>query len=332
MKKNFFLSAVFLYPVFAFAQAFYIDSTRNFLCHTFSIVARDRVTGEIGAAVQSHWFSVGSVVTWAEAGVGAVATQSLVNPSFGMRGLQLLKQGNSPKEVVEELAASDTGREFRQLGVIDTKGNAFSFTGKNCIPEAGNIIGRNFSVQANLMLNDKVPAAMAKAFMETNGLLAERMLAALEAGQSVGGDIRGQQSAAMVVVKGESSGKVWEDRELDLRVEDNHEPIKELKRLLKVYRAYEHMNNGDLATEKSDWAAALKEYSEAEKMFPQNEEMKFWHAVNLVNKGKTDESLPLFKDVFSKNKNWAILVPRLTKCGLLTADEATVKKILAVQK
>ena len=113
---------------------------------------------------------------------------------------------------------------------------------------------------------------------------------------------------------------------------DNPAPIAELKRLLKVYRAYEHMNNGDLASEKSDWTTALKEYSEAEKMFPQNEEMKFWHAVNLVNKGKVDESLPLFKEIFAKNKNWATLVPRLSKVGLLTADEATVKKILALQK
>ena len=300
--------------------------------HTFSIVCRDSITGEIGAAVQSHWFSVGSVVTWAEAGVGAVATQSLVNPSFGIRGLELLKKGKSADEAVKELIASDSGRAFRQLGIIDAKGNAFSYTGKSCIPEAGNIIGKNFSVQANLMLNDKVPGAMAKAFQETKGALAERMIAALEAGQAVGGDIRGQQSAAIVVVKGTSSGKVWEDKEIDLRVEDNPEPVKELKRLLKVYRAYEHMNNGDLASEKSDWETALKEYGEAEKMFPQNEEMKFWHAVNLVNKGKLDESLPLFKEVFAKNNNWAVLVPRLTKIGLLTADETAVKKILSLQK
>jgi uncharacterized Ntn-hydrolase superfamily protein len=182
------------------------------------------------------------------------------------------------------------------------------------------------------MLNDKVPAAMAKAFKETQGPLAERMIAALEAGQSVGGDIRGQQSAAIVVVKGTSSGKIWEDRLIDLRVEDNTEPIKELKRLLNVFRAYEHMNNGDLATEKNDWDKAEKEYGEAEKMFPKNEEMKFWHAVNLANKGKTDESLPLFREVFAKNKNWMILLPRLSKAGMLTADDAAIKKILETGK
>jgi uncharacterized Ntn-hydrolase superfamily protein len=260
------------------------------------------VTGEMGVAVQSHWFSVGSVVSWAEAGVGAVATQSLVNPSFGIRGLELLKKGRTAKEAVEELIRSDTGGAFRQLAIVDAKGNAFSFTGKKCIPEAGNIMGKSFSVQANLMLNNKVPGAMEKAFREAKGALAERMVAALEAGQAAGGDIRGQQSASLLIVKGVSSGKVWEDKLVDLRVEDNPLPIQELKRLLKVYRAYEHMNNGDNATEKSDWATALKEYGQAEIMFPDNIEMKFWHAVNLVNKGKTEDSLPLFKEIFSKEK------------------------------
>ena len=327
MKKI--IAMLFVLPASSvFGQTFLIDSVRSPLVHTFSIVARDSITGEMGVAVQSHWFSVGSVVSWAEAGVGAVATQSLVNPSFGIRGLELLKAGKTAKEAVQELIAADTGREFRQLAIIDAKGNVFSFTGAKCIPEAGNIIGKNFSVQANLMLNNKVPGAMQKAFSETSGALAERMVAALEAGQAAGGDIRGQQSAAILIVKGTSTGKVWEDKLIDLRVEDNPHPIVELKRLLNVYRAYEHMNNGDAATEKSDWALALKEYGEAEKMFPDNLEMKFWHAVNLVNKGKIDDSLPLFKEIFTKEKNWQILLPRLTKIGLLTADDASVKRIL----
>ena len=329
--KKIFLGTVFIILFSsAFSQSFVIDSSRNPLVHTFSIVARDSITGEMGVAVQSHWFSVGSIVGWAEAGVGAVATQSLVNPSFGMRGLELLKKGKTAKETVEELIASDSGSAFRQLAIVDAKGNAFSYTGKNCIPEAGNIIGRSFSVQANLMLNDKVPAAMEKVFKASKGPLAERMIAALEAAQTVGGDIRGQQSASLLVVKGVSSGKIWEDKLIDLRVEDNSQPIQELKRLLKVYRAYEHMNNGDLATEKGDWETAIKEYGEAEKMFPDNIEMKFWHAVNLVNKGKTEDALPLFKTIFAKEKNWLILLPRLRKVGLLSTDDATVKKILEI--
>ncbi len=331
MKKIIRLSLLLSFSS-AFGQTFRIDSVRNPLVHTFSIVARDSITGEMGVAVQSHWFSVGSVVSWAEAGVGAVATQSLVNPSFGIRGLELLKQGKTAKEAVELLIASDTGGAFRQLAIVDAKGNAFSYTGKKCIPEAGNIMGKGFSVQANLMLNDKVPGAMEKAYKEAKGALAERMVAALEAGQAAGGDIRGQQSAAILIVKGTSSGKVWEDKLIDLRVEDNPQPIQELKRLVKVYRAYEHMNNGDAATEKSDWAKALKEYGEAEKMFPDNLEMKFWHAVNLVNKGKADESMPLFKELFAKEKNWAILLPRLLKVGLLICDEITLKKLLDLGK
>ena len=251
-----------------------------------------------------------------------------MNPSFGIRGLELLKKGKTAKEAVEILIASDTGGAFRQLAIVDAKGNAYSYTGTKCIPEAGNIMGRGFSVEANLMLNDKVPAAMAKAYREARGPLAERLMLALQAGQAAGGDIRGQQSASLLIVKGTSSGKIWEDKLIDLRVEDNPHPIHELQRLLKVYRAYEHMNNGDIASEKSDWAKALKEYGEAEKMFPDNIEMKFWHAVNLVNKGKIDESMPIFKEIFAQEKNWLILVPRLNKVGLLTADEATMQRIL----
>lgn len=299
------------------AQTFYKEP----LAHTFSIVARDPVTGEMGVAVQSHWFSVGSIVSWGEAGVGVVATQSFVNPSFGPHELELLKSGKTPQEAVDELISSDEGRDVRQLAILDSKGRAASYTGKNCIPDAGNIAKENYSVQANLMLNDKVWPAMSKAFEESSGPLPERMITALEAGQLAGGDIRGKQSASILIVKGESTGKIWEDRTIDLRVEDNPEPIKELKRLLEVYRAYEHMNKGDLAVEKNDMLLAMKEYSAAEEMFPDNLEMKFWHAVTLVNNGKTEDSIPLFRDVFSQDENWRILFSRLPNAGLITIDD-----------
>lgn len=306
------------------AQQFYADP----FAHTFSIVARDSVTGEMGVAVQSHWFSVGSLVGWGEAGVGVVATQSFVNPAYGPDGLKLLKEGKSPEEIISILTAADSGRDVRQLAVIDTKGRSASYTGKKCIQPAGNIAERNFSVQANLMLNDKVWPAMAKAFKETKAPLAERMVAALEAGQAAGGDIRGKQSASILIVKGTATGKIWEDREIDLRVEDNAEPIIELKRLLKLFRAYEHMNAGDLFTEKNDMANAMKEYAAAETMYPENAEMKFWHAVTMVNKGKTDEAIPLFKAVFLKDPNWKLLVPQLRKADQLSCDDANEKKIL----
>jgi uncharacterized Ntn-hydrolase superfamily protein len=308
-----------------YAQTFFGSQP---LAHTFSIVARDTVTGEMGVAVQSHWFNVGAVVSWGEAGIGVVATQSLVNPSFGIRGLELLKQGLSPQEAVDKLISEDDGRDGRQLAILDAKGRVAAYTGKNCIPEAGHIVGNNFSVQANLMLNNKVWPAMAAVFESTKGPLAERMISALEAAQKAGGDIRGKQSAAILVVKGINSGKVWEDREIDLRVEDNPDPVKEIKRVLKVFRAYEHMNAGDLAVEKNDMPLAMKEYSEAEKMFPENEEMRFWHAVTLANNGFLDKSIPIFRKLFLRNNNWKILTPRLIKVGQLKVDQNGLNKIL----
>lgn len=300
------------------------------LAHTYSIVARDPDTGEMGVAVQSHWFSVGSIVAWGEAGVGVIATQSFVNVSFGPRGLALLKRDKTAQQVVEALIASDEGRDVRQLAVLSANGSVDAYTGKNCIPDAGHYVGENFSVQANLMLNDKVWSAMTEAFESTEGPLAERMIAALEAAQEVGGDIRGKQSASILIVRGESTGNVWEDRLVDLRVEDHKHPVKELKRLLKVHRAYEHMNDGDLAVEHGDMELAMNEYSAAEEMFPDNEEMKYWHAVTLVNNNRLDDALPLFATVFEKNENWKILTPRLIPVGLLKVNDKQLKKILSV--
>lgn len=308
-----------------------VYNKENPLAHTYSIVARDPETGEMGVAVQSHWFSVGSIVAWGEAGVGVVATQSFVNPSFGPRGLELMKSGMSAEEALDLLIASDEGREFRQLALLDVKGNVKAFTGNKCIEGAGHIVGKNYSVQANLMLNDLVPNAMADAFENTKGPLAERMVAAMEAAQNVGGDIRGQQSASILVVRGNSTGNLWEDRMIDLRVEDNSQPVNEIKRLLKVYRAYEHMNNGDVAVEKNDMELAMKEYSAAMKMFPENLEMKYWTAITLVNVGELDKALPMFKEIFSKDENWKILTPRLIKNEMLIADEETLKKIMNVK-
>jgi uncharacterized Ntn-hydrolase superfamily protein len=297
--------------------------------HTYSIVARDPDTGDIGVAVQSHWFSVGSVVSWAEAGAGAVATQSLVNVSFGPRGLELLKKGKTAQEALTELIVSDEGREVRQLAIVDAKGTVAAHTGTRCIPEAGHHLGNGYSVQANLMLNDRIVPAMAKAFEEARGPLAERMVSALEAAQAAGGDIRGKQSASITVVRGTPTGNVWEDRMIDLRVEDHAEPLLELKRILSLHRAYEYMNQGDLAMEKNDIEGALAAYKKAEEMFPDNLEMKFWHAVSLVNAGMTDEALPLFRHIFSKDENWRTLTKRLPAVGMLNVNEEVLKRIVS---
>ena len=298
--------------------------------HTFSIVCRDPSTGELGVAVQSHWFSVGSIVAWAEAGVGAVATQSFVDPSYGKNGLDLMRGGKSAPDTLKELLAKDDGREVRQVAMIDAQGRVEAWTGKNDIQAAGHIVGKDFSVQANLMLNDKVWPAMARAFENTKGDLAERMLAALDAAQAAGGDIRGRQSAALIVVTGKPTGQAWKDRTFDLRVDDSPEPLRELRRLVRLQRAYNHMNAGDLAVEKKDNEGALREYSAAEKLVPDSAEMIYWHAVALVNMGRVEESLPLFRKVFAMDRNWLTLTPRLPKSGLLPDDPKIINQIVSV--
>lgn len=303
----------------------------NSLAHTFSIVARDSITGEMGVAVQSHWFSVGTVVSWAEAGVGAIATQSFVNKSFGLRGLSLLKNGLTAQQAVDSLLKDDEGREVRQLAIVDSKGNVAVHTGKACIQYASHIKDNQFSVQANMMLGDGVPNAMAAAFRDSAGkTLAERMLLAMEAAQAAGGDIRGQQSAAIIIVPGKTSGKPWDERTVDLRVDDSKEPIKEIRRLYKVQVAYEHMNKGDLAVEKNDMITAMNEYNAAMKMFPANLEMQFWTAVTLANNKEVVKAIPIFRKVFAADKNWKELTRRLPEVKLLTVSEADLKKILSL--
>ena len=300
--------------------------------HTYSIVARDPKTGEMGVGVQSHWFSVGSVVSWGEAGVGVVATQSLVNKSFGLRGLELLKQGKSPQEAINLLISDDDGRDVRQLAILDSQGRVATHTGLKCIKHAGHKIGDNFSAQANMMLTEDVWPAMARAFEKNNDLsLPERIVKCLEAAESVGGDIRGRQSAALLVVAGEPTEEKWEDPIIDLRVEDHNDPLKELNRLLKIWRAYEHMNNGDLAIEKGDMAKALEEYDAAQKLFPENLEMAYWTAVSLANQNQLDKALVLFKKIFKKEKNWRLLTERLPYSGLLNIKEEELKKILSLK-
>lgn len=296
---------------------------------TYSIVARDPATGELGVAVQSHWFSVGSVVPWAESGVGAVATQSMVDPAYGPLGLAAMRVGRSAPDVLKGLLAGDDGRELRQVAMIDANGKVAAHTGSRCIRPAGHIVDEKlqFSVQANLMSNDRIWPAMAKAYRESTGDLADRLLVALDAAQEAGGDIRGRQSAAIVVVCGTPSGKPWLDRRFDLRVEDNPEPVAELKRLVKLQRAYLHMNAGDLAMEKNDVQKASAEYSAAEKLAPQLVEIPFWRAVTLANGGNVDESLPIFKRVFERERVWADLIPELSRDGMLPKDAETIRRI-----
>jgi uncharacterized Ntn-hydrolase superfamily protein len=303
--------------------------------HTFSIVARDAATGELGVAVQSHWFSVGSVVPWAEAGVGAVATQSIVDPSYGPLGLDLMRAGKSAPEALAALLAADTGADVRQVAMVDARGGSAAHTGERCIGMAGHVVGTGYTTQANLMEKDTVWNAMAAAFEKTTGDLADRLLAALEAAQAEGGDIRGRQSAAILVVAPQSTGRPWVDRRVDLRVEDSPDPIGELKRLVRLSRAYHHMDEGDNLFAAGDIDAAVRAYGTAERMVPDNIEMVFWHAVTLVNAQRIEESLPLFRRVFAdpgQGAKWAELVPRLTRSSMLPDDPQLMERILSVRK
>jgi uncharacterized Ntn-hydrolase superfamily protein len=298
---------------------------------TYSIVARDPATGELGVAVQSHWFSVGPIVPWAESGVGAVATQSLVDPAYGPLGLDMMRLGKAAPDALAALKAGDEGRELRQVAMIDADGRVAAHTGAKCIQPAGHVVDETlqFSVQANLMANDRIWPAMAEAYRGANGDLADRMLAALEAAEKTGGDIRGRQSAAILIVAGAPTGKPWVDRRFDLRVEDHPQPVKELKRLVRLQRAYLHMNAGDLAIEHGDMATATKAYAAAQAAAPHIIEIPFWRAVTLANGGHLDDALPIFKEVFATEPVWADLIPRLVQSELLPDDPEMIEKILA---
>jgi uncharacterized Ntn-hydrolase superfamily protein len=297
---------------------------------TYSIVAFDKETGQLGVAVQSHWFSVGPIVPWAESGIGAIATQSFVEVSYGPLGLELMRTGKSPEEALRALVSADKNQDVRQVAMVDAQGRVAVHTGKNCIPEAGHTIGDGFTCQANMMLKNTVWDAMASAFQNTKGELADKMVAALEAAETEGGDIRGKQSAALIVVKGKSSGVWWRDRLYDLRIEDHPTPVPELKRLLKLNKAYNHMNQGDEYLTENKIEEAMKAYTQAMEMYPDNAEMVFWPAVTLATTGNVDKSLPLFKKVFSMDENWAILLPRLAKVGQFPDDETLIQKVLSM--
>jgi uncharacterized Ntn-hydrolase superfamily protein len=276
---------------------------------TYSIVALDPATGELGAAVQSHWFSVGSLCTWARPGVGAVATQSVVEPAHGPHALDRIAGGDDAHDALKALIEADPLGAVRQVGVVDKDGNVAVHTGPDCIPCAGDVIGAHWSCHANMMARDTVPAAMSAAFEHGDGDLADRLMAALEAAEGEGGDVRGRQSAALLVVPPE--GEAWQTR-ISLRVEDHEDPIAELKRVLGLQRAYELAGRGDelMAADQPVEAGAL--YRRAAELAPDSDELLFWSGLALAHSGDVEAGVDAVRRAIAVHQGWATLLERLS--------------------
>ena len=276
---------------------------------TYSIVALDERTGELGVAVQSHWFSVGPLCAWARAGVGAVATQSVVEPAYGPHALDRLSGHVNAQQVLGELLAADPLAAVRQVAVIDARGTIGAHTGKDCIAHAGHVVGERWSCQANMMARDTVPNAMSEAFASATGLLSDRLLTALDAAEAEGGDVRGRQSAAMVIVP--PDGEPWR-RTVDLRVEDHDAPLDELRRLLSLQRAYDLAGAGDelLAAGRPDDAGEL--YRKAAELAPGSDELLFWSGLAIAQTGELEAGVAKVRQAIEHNPNWLVLLERLT--------------------
>jgi uncharacterized Ntn-hydrolase superfamily protein len=276
---------------------------------TYSIVARDQDTGELGAAVQSHWFSVGSLCIWARPGVGAVATQSIVEPAHGPNALDRLGAGDNAATALAVVLAADDSAALRQVGIIGARGAPAAHTGRDCIAYASHVVGDSWSCQANMMERDTVPAAMSAAFAASAGSLGERMLIALEAAEAEGGDVRGRQSAAMLVVPPE--WEAWRAR-LDLRVDDSAEPLVELRRLFGLHSAYELAGEGDdlLAVGRVDEAGSR--YRAAQELAPHSDELLFWAGLAMAQAGDVTGGVEAVRSAVAVHANWLVLLARLS--------------------
>jgi uncharacterized Ntn-hydrolase superfamily protein len=302
---------------------------------TYSIVALDSTTGQMGVAVQSHWFSVGPIVPWAEAGVGAVATQSFAEPAYGPLGLELMRMGRSAPEALKALVSTDADQAVRQVAMIDAAGRVAAHTGSRCVQAAGHLVGDHYSVQANLMENPTVWEAMARAYESAQGDLAARLLAALEAAEGEGGDLRGRQSAALLVVSGENTGKPWVDRVFDLRIEDHPDPVGELRRLIQLQRAYNKLNEGDERWTKGEVEKAMEAYREAMNYVPDeatNGEAPFWVGITLAASGQVEKAIPYLVRAYKQDARWAELVTRLSASGLLPESPVLIDKLVRGMK
>jgi uncharacterized Ntn-hydrolase superfamily protein len=293
---------------------------------TYSIVARDG-TGAFGVAVQSHWFNVGGVVPWVDAGVGAVAVQSISDPSSGTKALDLLRSGVGSAAALETLLDGDGEAAYRQIAIVDADGVVATHTGDLCIAEAGHVVGDGFSAQANLMDRATVWSAMGEAFARAQGDLAQRLLTALEAAEGEGGDVRGRQSAALVVVPAPGV----DDPAFDLRVEDAPDPLGELRRLVSLQRAYVQLNRGDARLAAGELDAALAAYEAATQIVPDSAtdgEAAFWAGVAFAGNGRVDEAVPFLARAAAFGPRWKKLLPRLVGSKMFPDDDAVLERAL----
>jgi len=291
------------------------------LVSTFSIVAFDPSSKELGVAVHSRYFSVGSVVPWAEADVGVIATQSFVNVSYGPRGLKLLKKGLTVDEVIDRLTKEDEAREYRQLGIIDSKGNANAFTGKKCLEWAGSRVGKNYAAQGNILAGEEVVKNMGRKFESTRGDLAERLVASLEGGEEAGGDARGRQSAALLVVKKGFGRAGYGDRHVDLRVEDHPNPIEELKRLLKLHRVYSLIDESEDKLTKGDLEDAMLTVKKVITLNPNIDDAHIDLGILSLKLGKKKEAIKAFRKALHLNPKMKKLIKQLPNAGLMEPNE-----------
>jgi uncharacterized Ntn-hydrolase superfamily protein len=296
---------------------------------TYSIVARDPETGDFGVAVQSHWFAAGEGVPWAEPGVGAVATQAMIDESYGPRGLALMRSGRSAPEALEQLVAEDEGRDHRQIAMVDARGTVAVHTGSRCLRHAGHRTGDAFSAQANMMMNPTVWGAMAAAYEREVGKdLAHRLLGALEAAEAEGGDIRGRQAAGILVVKATPSDRPWQDTIVHFRVDDHPEPLAELRRLVDLKSAYAKMDAAERLEIAGDLAGALRELQEALLAQRDNPEFAFWTAVAMAGQGRVDEARDTIRMAYRAGDGWVELLKRLAAEGFLEVPQETIAALL----
>jgi uncharacterized Ntn-hydrolase superfamily protein len=295
---------------------------------TYSIVARDPRTRELGIAVQSRYFAAGRVVPWIEAGLGVIASQAFANPMYGDQGLKLLRAGEHPRDILDRLVAQDAGGSRRQVAILDIDGRMAAHTGALCVAAAGHAMGTNCCAQGNMLARDTVWPAMAEAFESCSGTLAERLLAALEAAEREGGDLRGRQAAALIVAKGASSGVAKLDLAVDLRVDDHLEPVKEIRRLLAFARANEHANRAMEKLLANDVSSALSDLEDCCEAYADEPVFQFRRALALLQLGRPDEARQALRRARTVHPGWDELLLRFADAGVIPMSRAALAPLV----